>query len=121
MTQTTLFAETIPAAPDGAKLRDEGMKKAEESAERKEFGWSDKAMIYVEKYCRMFDEFTGESVRIYAEAMGIPEPPHKRAWGAIMLKAAKRGLIRKIGTQSVSNPKAHCAIATLWKANRRAL
>ncbi len=51
------------------------------------------------------------------EAKGIvPEPPSLRAWGAVLLSAAKRGWIRQVGYVHVDNPKAHKANAALWES-----
>lgn len=106
MTQLNLF--------NGRALRDQGMKLAQEHAEDKSPGWTELALGYVREYCCYHSTFTGEDVRLYAEKRGFTIPPHKRAWGAVMANAAKVGIVKKIGTKQVSNPRAHCAIATLW-------
>ena len=59
--------------------------------------------------------FMGENIRTYAENLQIPTPADKRAWGKIMRRAAKNGLIIKAGYSATSNPLAHGTPATLWR------
>lgn len=54
--------------------------------------------------------------RLFAESKGFEVPPHRRAWGGVLVSAARAGIVRKVGHRSVTNPKAHCAVATLWRA-----
>lgn len=96
-------------------LRDAGIKLAADHAERESPGWGELALGYVKEYACYHTEFTGEDCRMYAESRGFEAPPHKRAWGSVLLSAARRRIIKKIGTRQVQNPRAHMAIATLWK------
>ncbi len=98
------------------EFRDAGIKAARDHAEAESPGWGDRALSYVKEYACYHQEFTGEDVRLYSEGKGFEIPPHKRAWGSILRAAVKRGIILKVGTRQVSNPRAHCAIATLWRA-----
>lgn len=59
--------------------------------------------------------FMGENVRNYAETLGIPTPDDKRAWGKIIRRAVKNGLIIKAGYGATANPLAHGTPATLWR------
>lgn len=99
----------------GKDLRDQGIKKAEDNANDKNENWSAKAYGFLLVYCGIFKQFLAEEVRNASIEAGIPEPPSKRAWGAIVLRAKKNGKIRSIGFRSVKNPKAHCTPATLWE------
>jgi len=55
-----------------------------------------------------------EDVRISSEGI-IEIPPSNRAWGGVIVRAVKSGLIKRIGFQNVNNPKAHKTPATLWE------
>mgnify|MGYP001605844020 CR=1 FL=1 len=106
--QFALFGE------DGRVLRDAGIKAAADHAERVSPSWAERALGYVKEYACYHVEFTGEDCRMFAEAHGFTFP-HGRAWGNVMLMAARRGIVKKVGTRQVKNPRAHCAIATLWR------
>lgn len=123
--QISLFGETPPPPTSadadysiGRENRDNGIKQAIDHAKQEDVLWPGKAYLMLKRYLSFnIGEFMGEDIRKYSEANGLPEPPSKRAWGAIMVKAAKAGLITKVGTRSVKNPKAHMANATLWIKN----
>lgn len=101
----------------GKILRDEGMKQAADHAEAINHGWSELAIEFVRAYSVIHkgEQFAGEDIRMWAESKGLLIPPHKRAWGNVILTAAKRGLLRKVGYKKTCNPLAHEAIATLWQ------
>jgi hypothetical protein len=44
----------------------------------------------------------------------VPEPPSLRAWGSVLLTAARRGWIKQVGYIKVENVKAHRTPAALW-------
>ena len=98
----------------GEELRDIGIKKSFDNANDKFENWGEIAYDFLLQYIKRNYAFLTEDIRI-ASADIVPEPPSKRAWGAVILKAKKAGLIRKIGFRNVKNPKAHCTPATLWK------
>jgi hypothetical protein len=58
--------------------------------------------------------FMCEDVREYA-SNHLPTPPTNRAWGAIILRAKKDGIIKHYGFGQVTNPRAHRANASMWK------
>lgn len=60
-------------------------------------------------------QFTTEMVREYAEQMGLPDPPDKRAWGGVIRRAAMSGLMVKKGWTTSRNPKVHCSPTSLWE------
>jgi hypothetical protein len=57
--------------------------------------------------------FQVEDVRASCAGV-VPEAPSARAWGGIIVRARRAGLVKKVGTDSVRNPNANCAIATVW-------
>ena len=98
----------------GAQLRDIGMRKATDHANAVHEDWSDKAFYFLKWFVtRQHVEFMAEDVREAAKNY-VPEPPSKRAWGAVIVRAKKEGLIKSIGFRSVSNSKAHRTPASLW-------
>lgn len=118
--QGDLF-EAAPPPVTGRELRDIGMRIATESAEKKNPGWGDKCFELLKKYLMTTPAptFQAESFRIWAHEDQRLEYPHSgRAYGGVITRAAKAGLIVKDGIGPVSNPRAHCANASIWKIVR---
>ena len=110
----------IPVGPDsqldipsGRKLRDKGIERATNNAERKNPGWISDAYHYLEAYPHKV--FMAEDVRVWAHKNGLQKPPHARAWGSVMVRGKKNGLIKERGFQNVKNPKAHRTPCRVWE------
>lgn len=109
-------------APSGRDLRDRGIARAEEHAETLYEAWNNKAFKALESYlvevfpARVGGPFTCEEFRAWCQGnrQELAEPPSLRAFGGIILRAAKKGLIHKIGYIKVKNPRAHMATAMMW-------
>ena len=71
---------------EGDQLRDEGMKKAGDNAEKKSPGWQDRALGFLMAFPE--NEFLIEDVRVWAHKAGLPKPPHGRAWGPVARAAS---------------------------------
>lgn len=102
----------------GRELAQAGMNRAIVHADEVVENWSEDAYSMFLKYISQFGSgyrFIGEQARTYAEAMKLPKPPSLRAWGAIMVRAAKSGVITKVGYSQVRNSKAHGANCSLWE------
>ena len=100
----------------GRALRDLGMQRASSAAERKIPGWGDRAFGYLLEFvARTPKKFAAEDIREFAHERGLECPPSLRAWGGVLLAAAKRGIIRRVGFAPVRNPRAHCANAAIWE------
>lgn len=97
------------------RLRDAGMQRAIEHADAVCEQWSDRAYSIAEAYARLHSEFTGEQLRSYASAVGLELPPDGRAWGGVLNRLARTGLIRKGGYRNSTNPMAHCRPVTVWR------
>lgn len=115
MVQAQLFSQEA----QGDALKQTGMQQAVDHADQAvPYNWSDKAYAYLVNWLGTLPSgypFLLEDARIRSEILGtVPQPPHKRAWGAIVAKASREGLIYSIGTNRVKNPKAHRANATQW-------
>ncbi len=101
---------------EGCRRRDKGIRKAVQHAQEVcGDDWQVKALDFLYLYARNHHRFSGEMVRQESKGF-VPEPPHARAWGAVMLGGVKRGWIRQIDYIKVVNPKAHRANAALWES-----
>lgn len=100
----------------GQSLRDAGIQAAVDHAEDVHPNWADRAYQALVTFIasRKKDEvFMAEDIRAVAK---VAEPPSQRAWGAIIRKAAQKGLIERCGTGAVKNATAHRALASVWRA-----
>ena len=98
----------------GAELRDAGIEQATDNAEAAAPGWADQALDYVKWFAKQGVRFKAEHVRDYATRQGLPNPPHARAWGGVIRRAATMGMIKRVGFASCANPSAHCAPVGVW-------
>ena len=103
----------------GAQLRDDGITRAVEHADRVTDAWSNTAYWIALRFMadRMRSgtrQFMIEEVREYSKDI-LPEPPSRRAWGAIATRLVKEGKISRVGFRSVKNPRAHCAPCSVWE------
>lgn len=95
------------------EMRSAGIAKAEESAEVFCPNWGQIALDAVREFIEKHSgNFQAEDIRMWAKQ--VPPAPSARAWGSVMLKAARMGLIRSVGYATVDNPLAHGTPATLW-------
>lgn len=102
----------------GEYLRDLGIQQAMDNADYKCEKWTDYAFTFLLNFIKMNSEFMAEEVRLASDGI-IPEPPSKRAWGGIFVRAVKSGIIKRKGFKSVKNAKAHCTPATLWEVCKK--
>lgn len=122
--QLDLFSGAPPARPHPPTLReravaarDRGIKTAADHADAVAEGWSEAAFQHTRRFLEdkpSGHQFIGEEVRQFAERSGLALPPDKRAWGAVMLRCARAGLMRKIGFTVASDPKVHCNPVSQW-------
>lgn len=101
--------------------RDAGIRKAVDHAEDVTPGWSDRAFDMLR--CFADDhrlngggDFSSEDFRTYASNLGLPSPPHLRAFGGVFLRAARAGLIVKTGFTTARAAHVHQSILATWKA-----
>ena len=101
---------------EGSQLRDKGIKQAVDNADNAHEKWSDKAYRFLVNYIKSQNEFMTEDLRLASEKE-IPKPPSNRAWGGIILRAVRAGLITRDRFSNVKNVKAHKTPATVWRVN----
>ncbi len=101
----------------GRELKQAGIQVAADNADQNHPGWQDMAFDTLKDF--LFwnkSPFMCETFRAFAEEeFNLPPPPHARAYGAVMQRAKREGLIEHAGIGQVSNPKAHMANAGLWR------
>lgn len=100
----------------GKILRDDGIKRAVDHADRVDPGWQDKAYKFlIERYLPQKNgPFMTEDVRSFAAYWDIDPPPDNRAWGHVIVKAVKAGILKKAGTGTTENPISHKRPANFW-------
>lgn len=96
------------------QLRDKGIEQAIDNAEATHDNWGDLAYSFLIGYAMLHTQFMAEDVRVSSIGI-VPEPPSKRAWGGVFVRAKKSGLIKSVGFGCVKNPKAHRTPATVWE------
>lgn len=103
---------------DGSELRDKGMKQAADNADRVVPSWGDDAVGYLERFLKrysIFTEFQAEHVRHWAHNNGLPMPPDARAWGMVMKRAKKFGLVEFVRWDRCHDRKVHMCPAAVWR------
>lgn len=97
-------------------LRDTGIKMALDHAEEKAPTWGERCFQLLLDYMKINNQpFMVEYFRQWTEGK-IEDPPSKRAFGGIITKAAKAGLVKQVGWAKTSNYKAHKTPAAVWVA-----
>ncbi len=95
--------------------RDEGVKQALDHADREVEGWSDLALLFLRKYATGHEYFSPEDVTEAAGSWGLIQPPDKRSWGGVYLRAQNLGLILR-SDRSYQRRFGHATKSFLWKS-----
>lgn len=102
------------------KARDAGIKQAVTHAEQVHLGWTDKAVEAIRVHARCVkarnESFTAELIRNSIIGGCVPVPPHKRAWGGAMVRAAREGIIVKVGVTNSEATHCHRSFVSEWRA-----
>jgi hypothetical protein len=121
-----LFAElTTSVSQAGAMARVagdlgalQGMTRAVEHADAVVPDWSDEAFDYVKSYLgglRQGDQLIAPDVRHWAHSNGLVKPPSARAWGQVIKRAAKEGLIARDGHTDYGDQYMHTQAIKRWR------
>jgi hypothetical protein len=110
-----MFPDSPPAGlkSEAELQRDSGIHRAKEHADSLIRDWTSEAyrsLLYFIELHR--GDFTAEDVREFA---CVPEPPDRRAWGAVLVRAAEAGLIHRVGFKPHRDPKRHKGISSVWR------
>lgn len=94
--------------------RDAGIARAMGHADRVNGDWSERAFVAMRSRLGYMERFTCEDMR---EACSeIQTPPDARAWGGIMLRAARAGFIVQDGWTIARAANVHCSPARVWRS-----
>jgi hypothetical protein len=102
----------------GQALKEEGMQQAIENADRQIGDWSLSAFNLFRFFLKdkqVGFQFMAEQAREFSESRGLEIPPTRRAWGSIVARAKREGLIKHVGFSQVNNPKAHRTNVSVWE------
>ena len=101
----------------GRRLRDRGIALAVDHADKQVSQWSQIAYDHFLEYLRRLPRGHTFMIEDFRHYMGsrLVEPPSLRAYGAIAVRGAKYGLIKRIGYQQVKNSTAHRTPAAVWE------
>ena len=101
---------------EGEKLRDEGISRVTAS----NGAWSDElfrffAEVWLPIQAPGF-EFIGEAFRRDALAVGLPQPTHPNAWGALFSRISRSGLVVDTGrTAKMEAPDSHARRSPVYR------
>lgn len=99
----------------GRQARDRGMEKARAHADAVVNDWSERAYELLKWFLeRTKGSFMAEDFRADVKGL-LPEPPTNRAYGSVVLRASREGLIRKVGHGTVKSATAHRCFASIWQ------
>lgn len=97
------------------KARDKGIDQAIRHADQVSENWGDKCYGLFKDFIRAQSApFQTETFR-HSVAGLIESPPHDRAFGAVVVRAVRAGLIKRVGSAPVSNVRAHRALSNVWQ------
>lgn len=97
---------------ESRKERDHGIFQAVTHADQVHDSWQERAFMFLTAFKK--STFMAEDIRKAAEGI-VPDPPSQRAWGGIIVRAARAGIIERIGFSNVKNVKAHATPASVWR------
>ena len=92
----------------------EGMRQAADHANKERHGWTADAYIFLLAFAERNTLFISEDVSSASKALGFPQPPTDRAWGAVYRKAIRDGVITQEGTGRSS--RRHASICPRWRS-----
>ena len=95
------------------QARDTGMTRATNHADAVSADWSERAYRMLCQHARIGNAFTSYDFRQTLHGF-LEEPPTPKAFGSVFTRAAKAGVIKKVGY--AQHPERHASPTVLWKA-----
>jgi hypothetical protein len=100
----------------GFDLAQQAAQLAADHADRVHDGWSDMALRAFREYAETHEMFATEDV--IAASPQVPSAPDARAWGHIVRKAKREGMIVKSDrTRPTKHAHAHGRDVKVWRSN----
>ena len=101
---------------DLIQVRDAEIGRAVDHANREIPRWSDLAYVALQAFLRIHaGTFIAPAVRQWAETRGVPVPPSNRAWGGVIRRARRAGLIVRDGYCDYGDGSMHLQTVTVWR------
>lgn len=114
--QLPMDFEAAAAARRAAEAaRDAGINLALEHADAVAPAWAERAYTVFLAYAKVTPRFTAEQMR-EACADQIEAPPQLRAWGGIIQKASRAGIIHFDSWSTMKAANVHCSSARVWRS-----
>ena len=96
----------------------EFIERAAIAQERRSPNWQDRAINLLSTYLLTADSFITEDFRAWATANGLDAPKEPRAYGAVMIRAKKAGMIRSTGEyRQMKSEQSHSCPKMVWAKN----
>lgn len=94
--------------------RNEAMQRAVDAADGRVPTWSEVALEYVRLYAIQHrgERFIGRDITQAAKAYGLESPASEKAWGAVLQRASKLKIIRRVGY--AQDPNRHLSPVPEW-------
>ncbi|MBP8177084.1 MAG: hypothetical protein KAX77_04895 [Xanthomonadales bacterium] len=110
------YARRLQSPAQAERSAKVGMDRAAERADKIEPDWFKRALSIVRTYAltHRAERFPAEKVVEYARALGLPDPPDGRAWGAVMRAARTEGAIAADGYMPTVSSNGSPKVA--WRA-----
>src|SRR5580765_2784301 len=101
---------------DARAKRDAGISAAMGHADAVNPKWSHMAYAFLLSYAATHGCFTSEELRIAAYAAdAVPPPPDERAWGGVVVRGVRAGVLRRDRFVNARSPKVHCTVGAQWR------
>lgn len=89
--------------------------RAAEAQEKRVNGWSDKGLELLRQYAPTVTDFITEDFREWAEKNGLEKPKEPRAYGALLVRGRKAGIIRATGNyRCMKSEQSHSCPKMVW-------
>ncbi|MGE3278046.1 MAG: hypothetical protein AB7O67_23285 [Vicinamibacterales bacterium] len=108
--------QTLPNLERARRAGQVAAERAGQHAEDARRGWLDRAAALVTTFAQAHGLFLLEDARLFAERQGLPAPPDKRAWGAVVQMLARRRVLVRDGYAPAAS--SHGSPKCLWRASR---